>query len=306
MNMTSIKKRVGWLFGKPIVDGDPNLVTRDEIYLKDPKTLSLSVRDSNGELVTPSEGNDSKNENDDTDANSFSITSSDTLLYWASGSGDRSVYDAVLIDITKKTYSYVTSLDSTNPVYSHGNLPILKEKFPWASKTTTNVISPNIFDITGIQLINAMTHMWGDFSYRVFVTPDGTKVPLEMSNEIDPKTINAGLQLLLKPNPMSNRNCTGTVSFSGLVLMFSDLYLEILANDATVVVDTIQIHKYKDPGISTHDLRSSNKSYRVRYVEALIEEEEAKNEPDENYLAELIAAKELFEEWDAAAKEKAE
>lgn len=45
------KKRVGTLYNKPVVEGDPNLITKNEIHVKKSKdTISMQERDNSGGL----------------------------------------------------------------------------------------------------------------------------------------------------------------------------------------------------------------------------------------------------------------
>lgn len=45
------KKRVGTLYNKPVVEGDPNLITRNEILVKKSKdTILMQERGDSGDL----------------------------------------------------------------------------------------------------------------------------------------------------------------------------------------------------------------------------------------------------------------
>ena len=292
-----MKKRVGELFGKPIVNGDANLVTKDEIYLSDLETLTLSVRDANGTLVTPGGGDNSGGGSEEATSDDF--TESHTMFYWCqsstgmegAGSGDYNI----LIDLISKK----AMIKKGGGVFAISPLPVKDSLFYWVKNNAMiDSEAPNIWinvshSGRGRAILNSNnTPENGTSEYKIVSNPE------TMSNALDIRamgfpTSNYGMSSDTNGNSTFPNvyNISGSYSDGAIINDYSASFY--LMHDAWLITpegEAIKIQEYTEPAIATYSLRDADKSYE--------------DEPNKDYILELIAIKEVYAEEDAMKAEK--
>lgn len=288
-----MKTKVGTLYGKPIVEGNASLVTKNEIYLQDSKSLTLKVRDSQGELQAP---------------RTSDFTEEHTMLYWCQSSS--SLRPRILVDLVAEKAKYFWG----PTLCMDFDLPIRASHFPWAKGDIGSSPSsaPIGLDTGGRGILNSKNTPKSP-EYNIVSNPSTGANSLPIGpNKFPAEPFGT------KSSQMSNYmniedKCTDVYGVDGT---YWDLRLSrdlsgdfsgafYVAHDAWLVGPggkLIKIQEYVEPEETSYSLRPGSKSYRVRLMESLIEEAQNAEEPDEDYILNLMAIKEVYAEEDAAKR----